>query len=72
MAITTGAKNTIETPVAEVNKENTKPKHPTKIIENRKYFIPSLPILGEINFAPCLLAESNRGQANTNSKLILD
>ena len=54
MAITTGAKNTIETPVAEVNKENTKPRHPTKIIENRIYLIPPLLILGKIDFKLCM------------------
>ncbi len=72
MATATGIKKASETPIAEVNKENTKPKHPTKIIVNRKYFIPSLPILGQINFEPCLLVERNRNQANTNSKMILN
>ena len=54
MTAAIGAKKTSEAPIEEVNKENTKPKHPTKIIENRKYFIPPLLILDKIDFKLCI------------------
>ena len=60
MATARGAKKTSETPIAEVNKENTKPKHPTKITVKRKYFIFSLSILSQINFELCKSVERNR------------